>query len=295
MEAKKYKFTLEQLPKKTFSILAVVPWQKIEETKKKVLAKAGEEMEIKGFRKGKAPENLIAEAVSPEKLLQSILEAIIPEIYSQAIAELNLKPVVSPKIELVSARENEDWQIKFTSCEEPEINLGDYKEKLKRQKAKDSIWTPGKGDITNDKSKTATLKPEEREEKLDKIIQYLLENIKPEIGDLLLETEVNHKLAELVGQTQSLGLTVDQYLASTGKTVEMIKEEYKNQAERVLSLQLILNAIAEEEKIVVTQEEIEKTIDSLKDEKEKQALESQKYLVASIIRQQKTLDFLANL
>jgi len=49
------------------------------------------------------------------------------------------------------------------------------------------------------------------------------------------------------------------------------------------------------EKIAVAPEEIDKAIATAKDEKEKKALESQKYFLASMLRQQKTLDFLSNL
>jgi len=288
-------FNLTWLPKKTFEVLATVSWAEIEKAQKQALTKAGETMEIKGFRKGKAPDNLVAESLSQSKLLELTLEEIIPNVYSQAMASLGVKPIISPKIELVSAKEKEDWQVKFTSCEEPEVKLGNYKEEFKKQKTADSIWTPGKGTKADKKEETPQDLATKKDEKIDKAIKYLLENIKVEVGDPLLESEVNRKLAELLEQTQRLGLTIDQYLASTGKTIESLKQEYKTQAEKTLSFQFILNAIAEAEKITVTPEEIDKAITAAKDDNEKKALESQKYLLASMLRQQKTLDFLSNL
>lgn len=288
-------FKLTWLPKKTFEVLATIPWSEIDKAQKKAVTKAGENMEIKGFRKGKAPDNLVAEALSPNKLLELTLEEVIPGVYSQAISELGVKPIISPKIELVSAKEKEDWQVKFTSCEEPEVKLGNYKEELKKQKTADSIWTPEKGVKTGKKEETPQDPAAKKDEKIDKAIKYLLENVKVEIGDPLIDSEVNRKLAELLDQVQRLGLTIDQYLASTGKTIESLKEDYKVQAERTLSFQFILNAITEAEKISVTPEEIDKAIASAKDDNEKKALESQKYLLASMLRQQKTLDFLAGL
>lgn len=294
-ENKNNNFSLTWLPKKTFEVLATVSWPEIEKAQKQALAKAGETLEIKGFRKGKAPDNLVAESLPSSKLLELALEEIIPGIYSQAISSLGIKPIISPKIELVSAKEKESWQVKFTSCEEPDVKLGNYKDELGKQKAADSIWTPEKGTKTDKKEETAQDPAAKKDEKIDKAIKYLLENIKVEVGDPLLDSEVNRKLAELLEQTQRLGLTIDQYLTSTGKTIESIKQEYKNHAEKTLSFQFILNAIAETEKITVTPEEIDKAIATAKDEKEKKALESQKYLLASMLRQQKTLDFLANL
>jgi len=292
---KNEQFSLTWLPKKTFEILAEISSAEIEKAKKEVIAKAGESLEIKGFRKGKAPENLVVEALGKNKILELTLEKIIPELYPKAIAKFGLKPLVSPKIELVSAKEGENWQVKFTSCEEPEIKLENYKDELKKLKAVEAIWTPEKGAEDVKKEKTAEDLAKEKDEKLDKIIHWLLENIKVEISELIIESEVNHKLAELLEQTQKLGLTIDQYLASTGKTVESLKNEYKDQVQRTITLQLLLSAIAEKENLVVNQEEIEKTISQAKTEEEKKSLESQKYLLASVLRQQKTLDFLANL
>ena len=53
--------------------------------------------------------------------------------------------------------------------------------------------------------------------------------------------------------------------------------------------------IAESEKITVEEKEIEEAIQKAKSEEEKKHLEGNKYLLAAILRQQKTLDFLKNL
>jgi len=42
-------------------------------------------------------------------------------------------------------------------------------------------------------------------------------------------------------------------------------------------------------------EEMQKIIDNAKNDEEKKAMEEQKYLMASLLRRQKTLDFLASL
>lgn len=288
-------YQLTWLPKKTFEILAIIPAADVEEARKKTLTEAGKEIEIKGFRKGKAPDDLIIKAIGEQKLSRLILEEIIPELYQKAVNQLHLNPIINPKIEVVESKENPDWKIKFTSCEEPEVNLGNFKEELKKIKTVEKIWTPDKG---TEPSKTDTQNEDlqgRKDEKLQKSIEWILQNIKPGISDLLIENEVNKKLSSLLDQVQKLGLTIDQYLTSTGKNVEQLKQDYQKSAFETISLEIILNKIAESEKIEVTPEEIEKTIAGIKEEKERKNLESQKYLLAMLIRRQKTLDFLANL
>lgn len=287
-------YHLTWLPKKTFEILVTIPWEKVSEAKKKALSQAAKSIEVKGFRKGKAPEKVVAESLGAQKILELTLEQFIGESYQQSLSALGVRPIISPKIELVSAKENETWQIKFTACEEPEIKLSDYKDTLKKELASDKIWTPEKG--LDPKKKEAKEDPEvKRSEKLQKALDWLIANVKVEVSDLLLENEVARKLSELLEQTQKLGLTVDQYLSSTGKTAESIKEEYRRQAQNNLAVEFILRAIAEAEKIAVSPEEIDKAVSEAKTEEEKKALTARKYLLAGLLRQQKTLDFLTNL
>ncbi len=284
-------FQLTWLPKKTFEVVVNIPWEEIKKAREKGVEKAGAEMEIKGFRKGKAPESLVVQSLGNERLLEMTLQEILPGYFQKAISQLGLRPIVTPKVQIVSAKENEPWQIKFTSCEEPEVNLNNYKEEIKKIKAVEKIWVPGK-----EEGKKEEKKPEEdREEKINRIMDWLLKNIKVEICDLLLDEEVTRKLSGLLEQIQKLGITVDQYLSSVGKTVEQIREEYRRSSEESLSLEFILGKIADSEKIEVTAEEIEKMIAGGKDEEEKKALEGQKYLIATLLRRQKTLDFLASL
>lgn len=283
-------FQLTWQPKKTFEILASVPWEEIQKGRKAALDEASQKIEVKGFRKGKAPENLLKEDIGTERLLEMTLQKILPDYYQKAVSQLGLRPILTPKIKLVSAVENESWQIMFISCEEPEVSLGNYKEELGKVKAVEKIWVPSKEGRQKDEKKEET-----KEEKVDRTIEWLIKNIKVELSDQLVEEEVGRKLSGLLEQTQKLGITIDQYLASVSKTVEQIKEEYRHLAEESLSLEFILGKIADAEKIEIKAEEIQKIIDNAKNEEEKKAMGEQKYLMATLLRRQKTLDFLASL
>lgn len=283
-------FEINWLPKKAFEITATIPWKEIEEAKKKAVTRAGKNLEIKGFRKGNAPENMVIDALGPQKLLELTLQEIIPVYYQKAISELNINPIVTPKLQLVETKDGLDWKIKFISCVEPDVALGSYKEELKKENAAKEIWTPGKAE-----GKTEKKPEEERDEKLNRIIEWLIKNIKVEVCDLIIDEEVSRKLSGLLDQTQKLGLTIDQYLASTGKTVEQIREEYARQARENFALEFIFNKIADEENIEVEPEDLEKVMAEAKTDEERKALEGQKYYIATILRRQKTLDFLASL
>jgi hypothetical protein len=60
-------------------------------------------------------------------------------------------------------------------------------------------------------------------------------------------------------------------------------------------LEFILRKVADDEKITVEKEDLEKALAAITDEKERAQIAQNPYVVASIIRQQKTLDFLSKL
>lgn len=284
-------FQINWLPKKAFEITAIIPWKEVEEAKNKAVSDTGKNLELKGFRKGNAPQNLVIETLGPQKILELTLQKIVPDYYQKAVSDLNVSPIVTPKVSLLETKEGQDWKVKFTSCVEPEVDLGSYKEDLKKEKTAKEIWTPGKGQEKPSKPEVK----EDKDEKLNLIIDWLIKNIKVDICDLLIDEEVSRKLSGLLEQTQKLGLSIDQYMASVGKTVEQIREEYAKQARENLALEFILSKIADVEKIEVKPEDFEKIMSEAKTDEERKALEAQKYYIATILRRQKTLDFLASL
>lgn len=280
---------LKNLPKSTAELEITIAWDEIKTVFDKIFEKAAKEIEVPGFRKGKAPKKLLEEKIDKKKVYEQVVKEVVPKAYQEAVSKHNLTPVSVPKIKLVKAKEGEDWQVKATLALKPTIKLKKYKEKIREiKKGKTKIWTPGD---TQDK------KSQEKEKKtsLDEIILALLKEVEIELSDILIEEETNRLLSNLLDQTQKLGLTVEQYLMSKGKSSEKLREEYKVQAEKNLKTQFILAEIADKENITVSQDDIKKFIDKTKDEKAKEKLQRDSYYIAYLLRQQKTLEFLNNL
>jgi len=294
----------QNLPNGNIKLTLTIPKNRVKEVYDKELASVLSEVEVPGFRKGKAPKKLAEEKIDKKRLTEQVATKLIPEAYQEAIQKENIKPIVNPQVRLTSANENQDWQIEIETCEAPQIVLGNYKEEIKKINATGKIWVPTNKTAHPEmgKRKEAT---ESGDERLQKILNSLLSReagsrsagqfIKLEIPALLVENELNRRLASLINKTEKLGLTLEQYLTSINQSVEQLKESYQKAAEEFWKLEFILNKIADEEKIAVEQTEIEKVINQAKNEKEKKALESQRYFLAQILRRQKTLDFLLNL
>jgi FKBP-type peptidyl-prolyl cis-trans isomerase (trigger factor) len=109
---------------------------------------------------------------------------------------------------------------------------------------------------------------------------------------MIVESELNHRLSKLVDDVQKIGLTVDQYLKSKNLTMDTVKENFKREIEDTYKLEFLLSEVADKEGIKVEQSEIDKLFVNIKDEKEKQFAMQNSYYYASVLRKQKTIDFL---
>lgn len=200
------------------------------------------------------------------------------------MTEYKLAPIMMPQIELKEATEKKDWVIVAKTCERPTVTLADYKKAISDLKASKTqkIFVPGK-DTGEEKPKGPTV---------DELLDTLLTVCEAQIPEILLEHEVTHQLSQLVDQTKKLGLTVEQYLSSTGKTADSIRAEYKASAAKNLTLEFALESIAEKEQVTVSEDEVTKLIATAKTEEERKALEGQRYYLTSLIRRQKTVDAL---
>ncbi len=285
----------KKLAKAETEIILHLPWEEIKNKYEEVVNKSAADAQIKGFRKGKAPKKLVEETLDKSKVYSLVVQEILPSYYETAVKENNLKPIVNPKISLNSAKENENWEVRILIAEKPQFDLGNYKEEIAKINKSAEIWVPGKDEAKKDKENDPQAIQKKKDEKIQAALKWLAENIKIDFSDLIIEEEVNRRLSQLVEQTQKLGLTIEQYLISTGKTVDQIKSEYQKEATSLWQIEFILEEISNKENLSVEEKEINELIEKAGSDEEKKALSSQKYLLASVVRRQKTLDFLANL
>lgn len=257
-----------------------IPEEAVKKTQETVLEDLAKNLTVQGFRKGKAPKHVVKKNIEPDKLQEETLRKLIPEAYIASIKDHNLNPIVNPKIHVDKLTEDSDWTFTATTCELPKIDLGKYKEKVKEVTAKSKIIIPGK---------------QRQEPSFDDLVEAIVGSIKTTIPGMLVEQEVDRLLSQTLDEVKKLGLTLDQYLTSTGKTPEQLRKEYSDKAIRDITIEFALQQIAQDEKITVEEKEIEEAIGKAKDTTEKSYLENNKYMLASILRQQKTLDFLKNL
>ena len=128
----------ENLPKSTIKLIVTVPnelWQEFEE---EILENLKLSINIPGFRKGKAPKNLVRGQIEEDKLAQEVLERLLPASYSHAVHKENLKPIGSPQVKISQFEKGKDFIYEAEIATMPQIKLGNYKN-LKVKKPKISL------------------------------------------------------------------------------------------------------------------------------------------------------------
>ena len=266
----------------TLKLTITIPWEDVKKTRELVLEGTAKDAKVAGFRKGKAPKKLIEENVNEEALREDTLRKLLPTYYVKAVEEHKIRPIMNPKIHVGKVDEGKDWEFTALTCEMPKVTLKDYKKKVQDVTAKSKIVIPGKEE-------------EKKEPSLDQIIIALLSATEVKIPQILIDQEADRLLAQTLDEVKRLGLTLDQYMQSTGRTPETFREEYTRKAEQDLKVEFALQQVAADAKITVEQKEIEEAVKAAKTPEERENLMKNSYMLANVLRQQKTLDFLKNL
>jgi len=92
------------------------------------------------------------------------------------------------------------------------------------------------------------------------LIEKVTDDSEVEISAELIEQEKENMLNELKANIAGLGLDFEKYLEQIKKTIEEIKKEWQEQAEKRVKIGLCLNAITEKENIQISDEEAESRI-----------------------------------
>lgn len=272
----------------TIEIKVSLPWVDVKKTYDQIVTEAIKQIEVKGFRKGKAPRSLAEKKLDQEKVWQKTLEILLPNIYQQITQKEKLTPIISPNIQLLKAAPENELIVNITTAEKPVFKLGDYKQALSRlkQQVGPKLWVPESAKKTKD---DAEKKDETKKISLEQILDQLLAVSELTIPEIILQQQTSRNLTQLIDQVNQVGMTIQQYARSKGKTVEEIRREKKVEAEKTTKLEFILEKIADVEKITVENSEIDKVIEQTKDQREKDNLRQQRYFIASLLRRQKTL------
>ncbi len=161
------KVTAEEIPQRQVVLNIEAEPQEIEEFMSLAYRHLVQRTVVPGFRKGKAPRNMLERYLGPAVFMEEALNHLLPEMTDRAIKERALEIIAEPSIKLTAV---EPVTFKATLSLRPSVKLGAYRE-----------------------LRTEEEKVEVKEEQVDKALEELRYNYAPwepadrpvQFGDLL--------------------------------------------------------------------------------------------------------------
>ena len=166
-----------------------------------------------------------------------------PEQYQAA--DLAGKPAVfKVKINEIKAKELPELNDEFAQDVAGVDTLAEYKEELKKN-------------LTEKKENEA------KKTKEDEAIQKIIDKSKMDLPKAMIDTQCETMVNEFAQRIAQSGLSMDQYLQFSGMTVDQLKEQVRPEAETRIKSSLVLEQIAKEENIEVSDEDINAEIEKM--------------------------------
>ena len=121
------KTTIEKQPENIVKVDIEVPAKDAVNYYNNAAKRLAQYVNIPGFRKGKAPRNIVEQNIGEERIKHEALEGALPKIFSEVIKENDFDVVAQPYVESYDYKIGEDLRIVAKLELRPEVTLGEYK------------------------------------------------------------------------------------------------------------------------------------------------------------------------
>ena len=123
MSIKQEKTNNKNEVKLTFTVEA----EKFDKSIMNVFKKSSKYVNVPGFRKGKAPFNIVEKYYGVEIFYEDAFNDLVPEIYDEEIKANKIEAVSRPNIEVVQMEKGKDLIFTAVVATKPDVKLGKYK------------------------------------------------------------------------------------------------------------------------------------------------------------------------
>lgn len=188
------------------------------------------------------------------------------------------------------------------------VTLRAVQEKQVPELTDEFVKTLGKFETLDELKKNIRIGIEEEqkakalEDRRVQILDALVASTTLEYPEVLVHEEESRMLREFASQAEMMGMDFTEYLTRMGKTEDDVRKEWSPQAKKRIAAELVLQAVAKDEEIVVENEEIEEEINktmqyykNVEDAEKKIDLPRLYTAVREQLQNRKTLEFLEKL
>lgn len=251
-------YKLEKLPKSKILLTITLDGEELKKYNNKAIAHFAEHIEVKGFRAGKAPKELVSQQVGQNRINSEASNIAIEDSYGQVVVDNDIDVAGYPKIDLVKFIPNQELEYKAEVAVFPEVKLADYKEIAK---------IAGKSDRQEVKIE---------DEEMEKALNWLADSRGKygEDGKIIERPEINDEFAKLLGNFENLD--------ALKKNIKEGMLSEKEQAEKERFKIALISKIAKESEMdlpdIMVESEIDKMVHELQHDVEHRGMQFDNYL-----------------
>lgn len=121
------KTQIEKQEKNLVKLNIEVPAKEAIEAYNKAAQRISQQINIAGFRKGKAPRAIVEQHIGQERIKHEALEGLLPKVFQEVISEHDFDVVAQPSVESYEFNIGDDLKIVASIELRPEVELGEYK------------------------------------------------------------------------------------------------------------------------------------------------------------------------
>ena len=120
------KTTVDKLSDTRVKLTVNVPFAELDKEIAQAYAAIAQQVSIPGFRKGKAPRQLIDARFGRGPILEQVVNDMLPSRYEQAVAENDLKVIGQPEIDIAKLEDNDFVEFTAEVDVRPEFEVPDF-------------------------------------------------------------------------------------------------------------------------------------------------------------------------
>ncbi len=281
-------FVLKNLPESEVELVGEIPYSAVEPYRAQALQHIAEHLELPGFRPGKVPADMALKKVGELAVLEEAVELFVKDFYTELIEAHKVEAVGRPDIRVTKLAAGnpvgltvratvypevalpKNWkQLHEKIVLEPALPANDEEvsktlEDLRQSRKKDEV-VPELNDefaksvgafdslehlktqihkgIGEEKARKA------RDARRGKLIETLLAKSTLSVPRIFIESELEKIMSQMREDISRMGMKFEDYLKHSNKTEDGVRNEFREQARKRAELQLLLNKIAQEEKL----------------------------------------------
>jgi FKBP-type peptidyl-prolyl cis-trans isomerase (trigger factor) len=296
-------YTRTDVSNSKIELTITIPRDDFNKSYKALLKDQSKDQDIKGFRKGKVPTDLLEPSMKPMLQFETF-ERLAPMYINTAIQQEKIDLIAPPKYSKLpefKGEENLEFKVEITVMpdfklgnlkkvkvekEDTEIEDKDIEQVLKELKTKHDTDAKQIGDawakemskklqledvmdLESFKKKIEELLKQQKEHMLlhryqEEALKQAIELSKIEIPEEAIQFEANERERAFEQDMEARGIKVENFLSQSDLKIDQMREAWMKDSKEALEADVFLNLYAKENDIEVTKEEMDKKIELVK-------------------------------